>query len=47
MVTVALRLLTVDGLAAALSVTFPLPVPFGALHVSHDALLLAVHAASV
>jgi hypothetical protein len=47
MVTVALRLLTLDGLAAAVSVTLPVPVPLAALHVSHVALLLAVHTVSV
>jgi hypothetical protein len=47
MVTVTLRLLTLDGLADAVSVQVPEPVPPVTLSVSHDTGLLAVHAASV
>jgi hypothetical protein len=35
MVAVALRLVTLDGFAAAVNVTLPLPVPLDALRVSH------------
>jgi hypothetical protein len=47
MMTVALRLSTLDGLAAAVNVTLPVPLPLAALHVSQSTRLLAVHAASV
>jgi hypothetical protein len=43
MMTVALRLLTLDGLADALSVQVPEPVPPVTLRVSHATLLLAAH----
>jgi hypothetical protein len=46
-IAVALRLVTLDGFAAAVRVTLPPPVPVAALSVSQGWLLVAIHAASV